>query len=375
MKSRSHRKKQRKSRKKRSFGGMSESFRNFFEQFNNLENQTDINNLISDPNNHKHVNHLLLLCYYKLVFTNHQNEYTNRAFDTYRPDVNMIENPVDIIIKLMRAPPTAATGSEVLTFLQTQQPRVNPIKFFDEIVLFMRNTNNINNTLIHLIVSLRPKFFLEYLRVDGLTQFPEIVKMFLEEYASGHVILRDSIPPILAAYMVTNDNNVDFPFDYYVSLLERFPQHAVFFYAIDALDINRFEQLFNAFNPEVNMPLPLFNGGFTMLDRAVAFQRNQIAQFLIDRGATISDFAIARLLSQPRASAELLEHALLNGATLPENARDLIMQMPDGANRNRKLEIVNNWNEMMTGYTLSNLNSGRNLFTYGLDEFKDFLPR
>lgn len=373
-------KKLRKSRKTKIRGGTA-TFQEFFEQFMNAENQETINALASNPNNFKHINYLFNLCFLQMFIANHPNEQpeVSRLKTLFNIDnVVFIENPINIIIKLFKAPLAplghrdVATNARVLTILYIYGIDTNT--FFREIALFMHNTNNINTEIIDKFIGFEPTFFINYFREKFLTTPPSIIKIILEMYAkqSGVIGVTRAIKVILFAYNNTHETNAILPFDFYFSLLARLEDDDVFLNAVDMLDLNHFEQLFNALEPHIEMPLTKFNN-LTMLDRAVAFRHNDIAMFLIDRGAIVSEFAVTRLLVQENASLELLKYVLTHGAVIPETANALMRVSPRGANRDIKIEIINNWKKMMLLYGLEHSNEGQRALAYGLEDLNNFL--
>ncbi len=360
MKSRKHKKLKRKSRK---YGGTPMNFNTFALQIKNEENQTKINTLVTNPENSNHVIELLSFCYMKIFETNHPNKMPNYKF--YDKEMEIIQNPIEIILKIMRSPFYANSEAKALS---SAYLTVNAPNFFNEIALYMEtHPDNLNIILLHLFILYKPYFFMVYyLRSDEMFQTPNITMTILWSYVDLYGKHNENgIKPILIAYNKTNEQNM------FNELLEGIDLQKLFFHAIFILDINHFERLFRHLNPTVNLILPNFEMR-SMLDCAIAYQHNDIAMFLIDRGAKVSKFAITRLIVQPQASVELLKHALANGATIPENAIHLINTAPPSNNRNIKLEIINNWKQMMLTQALSHSNAGQHALASGLNEFTDF---
>ncbi len=357
MKSRKHKKPKRKSRK---YGGTPMNFNTFVSQIQNEENQSKINALVTNPENDIHVRSLLEICYEKIVVTSHPNKMR-----FYSREAEIIRNPIEIIYKIIRSPFYANAEAKALSALQ---PTVTSPKFFNEIALYMEtHPDDLNIMLLHLFILYKPRFFMDYyLRGDEMFQTPNITMTILWSYVDLYGKHNENgIKPILIAYNQTNEQNM------FNELLEGIDLQKLFFHAIFILDINHFERLFRHFNPSVELILPNFQMR-SMLDCAIAYQHNDIAMFLINQGAKVSEFAITRLIVQPQANIELLKNALANGATIPENAIHLINSAPPSNNRNIKLEIINNWKQMMLTQALSHSNAGQHALASGLNEFKDF---
>ncbi len=359
-------------RKIKKRGGTANSLHNFVLQILATENQTSFNNLVTNPTNNDLVSYLLYLCYIKMFIRNRRSGVMFSKKDVEYAE--LIQNPIDIITKLLSAPETNVTNRSVFTALE---PRHIPaIKLFNEITYFMHNTQNLNDTLIELTILFRPNFFITFVCENLLNNTPDVMKMFLEKYvllcANSQIANKYCIEAIITAYNDTDNNNVHFPFEYYFNLLAQYQQNVVFYYAVNILRFTHFEILFNTFNPDINMLLPNFNMQ-TMLDFAADTKRNDIMMFLIDRGATISEFAVERMIIYQTIQPNVLKNALLHGANLPENILSKLHVLHPSTVLNQKIEIINTWKPKMLLYGLSQVNNGQHTLASGLEEFDEFL--
>ena len=354
--------KNRKSRKHKIRGGNTLYLGLFIEQLNNASDQNAIDTLVMNPDNQDYVNSLMNMCYDNMLRTNNAN-YELILGDGNLP---MNVNPINILIKLMKAPYKScflATNKGVFCFMEASR-QTGQYRVFDTILMFMFNTDSINRELINLLVLLAPTAFVNQLEVDNFfVQHTDITLMFLEEYINNVNKLEPEkvIIPLLNVFAKNIvDNDLIIPFFKQVS------QEYLFYYLLRYnYNFQVFEQLFLELKPNIDMPLTGASR-YTMLEFSILFGRNAIALFLINQGAHVSNNAFNRILSNNNISPELLEQALTNNQVLPDNALEILQNSYPSANRTRKIEIVEKWQDIMLAYGFNASDEGKLAMSYGL---------